>query len=52
MNRHHSVRVTDFGIEVIAHSKNVFLKGGKNIEVKVGIHTGPVISGVVGDTKP
>lgn len=52
LNRHHSVRVTDFGIEVVTHSKNVFLKGGKNLEVKVGIHTGPVISGVVGDTKP
>jgi len=28
------------------------MKNGKNLEVKVGIHTGPVISGIVGETKP
>ena len=32
--------------------KKIYLKNGKNLEVKVGIHTGQVISGVVGDTKP
>lgn len=32
--------------------KTIFLKSGKPIEVKIGIHTGKVISGVVGETKP
>lgn len=52
LNRHHSVRVTDFGLEIISYIKTVYLKNGKSLEVKIGIHTGPVISGVVGDTKP
>lgn len=52
LNRHHSVRVTDFGVDVISYVKKIYLKNGKNLEVKVGIHTGQVISGVVGDTKP
>jgi hypothetical protein len=40
LNRHHSVRVTDFGIDVISYVKRIYLKNGKNLEVKVGIHTG------------
>ena len=35
-----------------ATSKNVYLKSGKNLEVKIGVHTGSVISGVIGETKP
>jgi class 3 adenylate cyclase len=27
-------------------------KNGKSLELKIGIHTGFVISGVVGETKP
>jgi len=27
------------------------LKNGKNLEIKIGIHTGPIIAGVVGDHK-
>ena len=52
LNRHHSVRVTDFGMDVVNYAKSIFIKSGNHLEVKVGIHTGPVISGVVGDTKP
>jgi len=52
LNRHHSVRVTDFAMEVQSFVKTQYLKNGKHLEVKVGVHTGPVISGVVGDTKP
>ena len=52
LNRHHSVRVTDFTVEIVNYVKNIYLKSGKHLEVKIGIHTGPVISGVVGETKP
>ena len=52
LNRHHSVRVTDFGMEAVSYVKGIFLKDGKHLQVKIGIHTGAVISGVVGDTKP
>lgn len=46
------MRVTDFALEVIQYAKGIQLKNGKQLEVSVGVHTGPVISGVVGDTKP
>jgi class 3 adenylate cyclase len=39
-------------MEVSSYSKNVFLKSGKAIDIRIGIHTGQVISGVIGDTKP
>lgn len=52
LNKHHSVRVTDFALEVLTYVKTIYLKSGKELEVQAGIHTGPVISGVVGDTKP
>jgi class 3 adenylate cyclase len=52
LNRHHSVRVTDFGMEIAQFVETQFLKSGKHLEVNIGIHSGPVISGVVGDTKP
>jgi class 3 adenylate cyclase len=32
--------------------KTIYLKNGKTLEIKIAIHTGPVISGVVGETKP
>lgn len=52
LNRHHSVRVTDFAMEISNFVKTMYLKNGRHLEVKIGIHTGPVISGVVGETKP
>jgi class 3 adenylate cyclase len=39
-------------MELLNVIKTVYLKSGENVEVKVGVHTGKVISGVVGDTKP
>jgi class 3 adenylate cyclase len=52
LNRHHSVRVTDFAMEIASFVKTMTLKSGDILEVNIGIHSGPVISGVVGDTKP
>jgi class 3 adenylate cyclase len=39
-------------MEVATIVKGVYLKNGTHVQVKIGIHTGPVISGVLGDTKP
>lgn len=52
LNRNHSVRVTDFALECANYVKTVYLKNGEPLEIKIAIHTGPVISGVVGETKP
>ena len=56
LNRHHSVRATDFGMEIMNFVKTMYLKNGrmisKHLEINIGIHSGSVISGVIGDTKP
>ena len=52
LSSHHAVRVVDFAIVVQSYASTVSLKNGDKLSVKVGIHTGEVISGVVGETKP
>lgn len=31
LNRHHSVRITDFAMEIINYVKTVYLKNGKHL---------------------
>jgi len=52
LNKHHSVRVIDFAIEIQNYMKQIFLKNGNFMQIRVGIHTGIVVSVVVGDIKP
>ena len=52
LGSHHSVRVVDFACAVHHYASTVTLKDGAPLSVKIGIHTGDVISGVVGETKP
>ena len=49
---HHTVRVVDFACIVQNYVDSISLKNGDKLSVKIGIHTGQVISGVVGETKP
>ena len=52
LSRHHSVRATDFGIGVLNYVDTMYLKNGTSLKVFIGIHSGSVISGVIGDIKP
>jgi len=52
LSNHHSVRCTDFAFEAVAVADKKMLKSGQKCTLKIGIHTGEVISGVVGETKP
>ena len=52
LGSHHSVRVVDFACVVQQYANTISLKNGEKLSVKIGIHTGEVISGVVGETKP
>ena len=52
LSNHHTVRCADFAQEAIAVADKKPLKNGQKCMLKIGIHTGEVISGVVGETKP
>ena len=52
LGAHHSVRVTDFSILALEYANSQILRSGKKLQLKIGMHTGEVISGVVGETKP
>jgi len=52
LGSHHSVRVTDFACSVQSYVHTQTLRNSKKLSVKMGIHTGEVIAGVVGETKP
>jgi class 3 adenylate cyclase len=52
LGNHFSVRVTDCAFEMIAVANNIKLKTGQKLKLKIGIHTGDVVTGVVGETKP
>jgi len=52
LGSHHSVRVTDFACSVQSYVHTQTLRNAAKLSVKIGIHTGEVIAGVVGETKP
>lgn len=52
LNKHHSVRVTDFATEVLNYTKNIYLKNSVALQVNIGIHTGAVYSAIIGEIKP
>jgi class 3 adenylate cyclase len=52
LGSHHSVRVTDFACSAQSYVYTQTLRNSKKLGVKIGIHIGDVIAGVVGETKP
>lgn len=49
---HHTVKTLNFAFEILDYVKKKTLRNGDQLRVKIGLHTGPVISGVVGCHKP
>lgn len=50
--QHHAVRSLELCLEILEKIQQVYLKTGEKLQVKMGINTGPVIAGVVGEHKP
>ncbi|CAG9315347.1 unnamed protein product [Blepharisma stoltei] len=48
----HARRCIEMGLSIIKDISSIKLKYGPNLEVKIGINTGPVTAGVVGYHKP
>ena len=49
---HHSLRALELAFAILNSFRGYRLMTGELIQFKIGIHTGPVIAGVVGYTKP
>ncbi|CAG9334297.1 unnamed protein product [Blepharisma stoltei] len=52
LKRNHAERCLDIALHIIKKIEPVVLKNGHKLQVKIGINTGPVIAGVVGEHKP
>ena len=48
----HARRAIEFAFEVLSECQKTFMKNGETLKMKIGIHSGPVIAGVVGYHKP
>jgi class 3 adenylate cyclase len=42
----------DYSFEMLNVANSIKLKNGHKLQVKIGIHSGEVVTGVVGETKP
>lgn len=42
----------DYAFEMLGVANSIKLKTGQKLKVKIGIHSGEVVAGVVGETKP
>lgn len=50
--KNHAERTVLVAFDILKKLENVYLKTGEKFRVKMGINSGPVIAGVVGDHKP
>ena len=51
-NISHATRVFEMGVAILREVNGMFWKGGRPLQVKIGINTGKVTAGVVGHHKP
>ena len=52
LGNHHSVRVADFACAALSFVNQITLKDGKKANMRIGIHTGEAVVGILGETKP
>jgi len=48
----HALRIVELALDILKRLENVCLKNGEKLQVKIGINTGSVVAGVVGEHKP
>jgi class 3 adenylate cyclase len=47
----HPEAVADFALAIVEAARETSLSTGEAIEIRVGVHTGPVFAGVIGETR-
>jgi len=48
LKRHHAIRAFELSLDMIDIMQNMTYTNGENLKVKIGIHTGKVLSAVIG----
>jgi class 3 adenylate cyclase len=47
----HAIAITHMGLDMLAAIDAFAKKGGSDLTIRIGIHTGPVVAGVIGEKK-
>jgi phospholipid-translocating ATPase len=50
--KNHATRILRLALDILKRIEPICLKTGEKFQVKIGINTGPVVAGVVGEHKP
>lgn len=48
----HAVRVANMALDMVTATQNFATEMDENLQLRIGIHTGPVVAGVIGTKKP
>lgn len=48
----HAVRVANMALDMVSATQSFASEMGENLQLRIGIHTGPVVAGVIGTKKP
>ncbi|KAL6262140.1 hypothetical protein P5V15_007237 [Pogonomyrmex californicus] len=51
-NENHAQNIADVSLQLIEHVRSLKLSSGLNIRIRIGIHSGPAVAGVVGIKMP
>lgn len=51
-DKNHAIRIIELALDILKRLETCFLKDGEKMQVKIGINSGPVVAGVVGEHKP
>ncbi|XP_076546019.1 soluble guanylate cyclase 89Da isoform X2 [Osmia lignaria lignaria] len=49
---HHAQNIADFSLQLLKHVRSLKLPSGLDIQIRIGIHSGPAVAGVVGIKVP
>lgn len=52
LSKHHAVRAFELALDMVDIMSGIVLENGEKVKIKIGVHTGKVLAGVIGEHKP